>query len=70
MTADVLHLISATVLTVPWLPALYFVSRTVERAVLAVTYAAATVVALLSRSSTRRRCARQVLERHPFTRRK
>lgn len=50
----------------PWLAVIYCVIRCLA---LAATYVMAVVVALFHRAPQRRRDAREVLDRHPFTRR-
>lgn len=62
--------IQAATHAVPWMAALYRLIRYLPRLVLATTQVMAVAVALFHRAPQRRRDAREVLARHPFTRRR
>ena len=55
---------------VPWLAAMYCVIRFLPRVALAATHVMAVTVALFHHAPQRRRNARAILARHPFTRRR
>ncbi|WP_329581925.1 hypothetical protein OG500_19230 [Kitasatospora sp. NBC_01250] len=69
MTHEISLVVQATVHAGPWMLITYLLIRRLSPVMLAFTHVVITGVALFHRTSQRRREARQILERHPFSQR-
>lgn len=70
MAAEFSRMIEVAAHAFPWVSVIYLMIRYLPRLALTVTHMIAITVALFHQAPERRKAARDVLDRHPFTRRR